>query len=94
MYGIPGQSRRRPRAVLADALALEPEHLSCYELEAKPGTRFTHTHGTELHRQAEVMEDYFERVVDTLTGRRATAGTRRRTSAATTRPASSERDTT
>ena len=24
-----------------DQLALGPEHLSCYELEAKPGTRFT-----------------------------------------------------
>ena len=33
---------------LAEALALAPEHLSCYELEAKPGTRFTHAHGEEL----------------------------------------------
>ena len=47
---------------------MEPEHLSCYELEAKPGTRFTHAHGEELERQAEAMEDYFERVVETLTG--------------------------
>ena len=53
---------------LAEALALEPEHLSCYELEAKPGTRFTHAHGAELERQAESMETYFERVVATLTG--------------------------
>ena len=53
---------------LAEALALEPEHLSCYELEAKPGTRFTHAHGEELARQAEAMEGYFERVVETLTG--------------------------
>ena len=43
------------------------EHLSCYELEAKPGTRFTHAHGEELARQAEAMEGYFEQVVDTLT---------------------------
>ncbi|MGI8479526.1 MAG: radical SAM family heme chaperone HemW, partial [Gaiellaceae bacterium] len=49
------------------ALTLEPEHLSCYELEAKPGTRFTHAHGDELERQAEAMEGYFEAVVDTLT---------------------------
>ena len=48
---------------LAEALALEPEHVSCYELEAKPGTRFTHAHGAELERQAESMEAYFERVV-------------------------------
>lgn len=67
LYGIPGQSAADLDADLADALALEPEHLSCYELEAKPGTRFTHAHGNELERQAEAMEDYFERVVDRLT---------------------------
>ena len=67
LYGVPGQSTADLDADLADALALEPEHLSCYELEAKPGTRFTHAHGDELERQAEAMEDYFERVVDQLT---------------------------
>ncbi len=68
IYGIPGQSPADLEADLASALALDPEHLSCYELEAKPGTRFTHAHGAELERQAEAMEDYFERVVDRLTG--------------------------
>jgi oxygen-independent coproporphyrinogen-3 oxidase len=68
LYGIPGQSPSDLDADLAEALALEPEHLSCYELEAKPGTRFTHAHGAELERQAESMESYFERVVATLTG--------------------------
>jgi putative oxygen-independent coproporphyrinogen III oxidase len=68
IYGIPGQSTGDLERDLAEALALEPEHLSCYELEAKPGTRFTHAHGEELERQAEAMEDYFERVVETLTG--------------------------
>ena len=68
IYGIPGQSPADLDADLAEALALEPEHLSCYELEAKPGTRFTHAHGAELERQAESMETYFERVVETLTG--------------------------
>ncbi len=68
VYGIPGQSPAELEQDLADALALEPEHLSCYELEAKPGTRFTHAHGAELERQAEAMEGYFEQVVDTLTG--------------------------
>jgi oxygen-independent coproporphyrinogen-3 oxidase len=68
IYGIPGQSAADLDADLADALALEPEHLSCYELEAKPGTRFTHAHGEELARQAEAMEGYAERVVETLTG--------------------------
>ncbi len=68
LYGIPGQSAAELDADLSEALALEPEHLSCYELEAKPGTRFTHAHGAELERQAERMEGYFERVVERLTG--------------------------
>ena len=68
IYGIPGQGASDLAADLGDALALGPEHLSCYELEAKPGTRFTHAWGAELARQAEAMEDYFERVVATLTG--------------------------
>ena len=68
IYGIPGQGTSDLEADLADALALEPEHLSCYELEAKPGTRFTYAWGEELRRQADAMEDYFERVVAVLTG--------------------------
>jgi len=68
VYGIPGQTAPDLEADLAETLALEPEHASCYELEAKPGTRFTHAHGVELERQAESMESYFERVVDVLTG--------------------------
>jgi oxygen-independent coproporphyrinogen-3 oxidase len=68
IYGIPGQSAADLEADLAAAIALGPEHLSCYELEAKPGTRFTHRHGEELARQAEAMEGYFELVVDTLVG--------------------------
>ncbi len=67
LYGIPGQSAADLERDLAEAIALEPEHLSCYELEAKPGTRFTYAHGAELERQAEAMEGYFERVVETLT---------------------------
>jgi oxygen-independent coproporphyrinogen-3 oxidase len=68
IYGIPGQSASDLERDLAEAVALEPEHLSAYELEAKPGTRFTHVHGAELERQAESMESYFELVVSTLTG--------------------------
>jgi oxygen-independent coproporphyrinogen-3 oxidase len=68
VYGIPGQSAADLADDLAEAIALEPEHLSCYELEAKPGTRFTHVHGAELQRQAESMESYFELVVVALTG--------------------------
>ena len=68
LYGVPGQSAADLDRDLAEALALAPEHLSCYELEAKPGTRFTHAWGDELERQAEAMEGYFEQVVETLLG--------------------------
>jgi oxygen-independent coproporphyrinogen-3 oxidase len=68
IYGIPGQTEGDLEHDLAAALALEPEHISAYELEAKPGTRFTHAHGLELARQGEAMEGYFEQVVETLTG--------------------------
>jgi oxygen-independent coproporphyrinogen-3 oxidase len=67
IYGIPGQSPADLACDLAEALALAPEHISAYELEAKPGTRFTHAHGAELERQAESLESYFELVVETLT---------------------------
>ena len=67
IYGIPGQSAADLEADIDEALALGPEHLSCYELEAKRGTRFTHVHGVELERQAEALEGYFEAVVDRLT---------------------------
>ncbi|MEX0817819.1 MAG: radical SAM family heme chaperone HemW [Gaiellales bacterium] len=67
IYGIPGQSPSDLDRDLAEAIAIAPEHLSCYELEAKRGTRFTHAHGPELLRQAEAMEGYFEQVVETLT---------------------------
>jgi oxygen-independent coproporphyrinogen III oxidase len=68
LYGIPGQTASDLDADLERALALAPEHVSYYELEAKPGTRFTYAHGQELARQAEAMEGYFERVVEALVG--------------------------
>jgi putative oxygen-independent coproporphyrinogen III oxidase len=68
IYGIPGQTPADLAADLARAIALGPEHISAYELEAKRGTRFTIAHGDELERQGDRMEDYFERVVATLTG--------------------------
>ena len=68
LYGVPGQTASDLERDLEEALALGPEHLSYYELEAKSGTRFAHTHGDELTRQREAMEGYFERVVEVLTG--------------------------
>ena len=68
IYGIPGQAPADLARDLDEALALEPEHVSAYELEAKPGTRFTHAHGAELLRQADELESYIELVVERLTG--------------------------
>ena len=68
LYGIPGQTPAGLAGDLAEAIALAPEHLSCYELEAKAGTRFTHAWGEALARQADDMEGYLELVVDTLQG--------------------------
>jgi oxygen-independent coproporphyrinogen-3 oxidase len=68
LFGIPGETRAALDRDIDSALALEPDHLSCYELEAKPGTRFTHTHGAELARQAELLEDHYEHVIERLEG--------------------------
>jgi oxygen-independent coproporphyrinogen-3 oxidase len=67
LHGIPGQSAAALELDIDEALALAPEHVSYYELEAKPGTRFTHAHGAELARQAEAMEGYYELVIERLT---------------------------
>jgi oxygen-independent coproporphyrinogen-3 oxidase len=66
LHGIPGQSTAALELDISEALALGPEHISYYELEAKPGTRFAHAHGAELERQAEAMEGYFDAVVERL----------------------------
>jgi oxygen-independent coproporphyrinogen III oxidase len=66
LHGVPGQSAAALELDIDQALALAPEHVSYYELEAKPGTRFTHAHGAELARQAEAMEGYYELVIERL----------------------------
>jgi oxygen-independent coproporphyrinogen-3 oxidase len=68
MFGVPGQSRADLEADIASVLALAPEHVSWYELEAKPGTRFAVHHGAELHRQADALEEHYETVVAALRG--------------------------
>ena len=68
MFGVPGQSRSDLRADIEGVLAHAPEHVSWYELEAKPGTRFAVHHGAELARQAEALEDHYETVVAALRG--------------------------
>src|ERR671937_534371 len=68
IYGIPGQTPADLDADVADALALAPDHVSWYELEAKPGTRFAVHHGAELARQADALEEHYETVVAALRG--------------------------
>ncbi len=68
LYGVPGQTKTDLVSDLETAIELGVDHLSCYELESKRGTRFWHAHGLELPRQQEAMEGYFELVVETLTG--------------------------
>ena len=38
IFGLPGQTRERWEKNLAAAVALAPEHLSCYALKVEPGT--------------------------------------------------------
>jgi len=40
IYGVPGVSRESFRADVEAALALDPEHVSCYSLEIEDGTPF------------------------------------------------------
>jgi len=68
MFGVPGQTRDDLQADIEAVLGHAPEHVSWYELEAKPGTRFTVHHGAELARQAEALEDHYETVVAALRG--------------------------
>ena len=41
MFGLPGQSLEEWERDLEEALALRPDHLSCYNLTFEPGTRLT-----------------------------------------------------
>ena len=66
IYGIPRSEFLGPRARSRGGRRDSARSTcSCYELEAKPGTRFTHAHGEALEQQAEAMEGYFELVVET-----------------------------
>lgn len=42
MYALPGQDRAGAKADVAGVLALEPEHISHYQLTLEPGTAFWH----------------------------------------------------
>lgn len=51
IYGWPGQTPERWRHDLETAVALAPDHLSCYQLTVEPGTAFGHQ-----RRRGELVE--------------------------------------
>lgn len=66
IYGIPGERESDLARDLATLEELAPDHVSAYELEAKPGTRFAVHHGARLAEQAEALERHMDLVIDSL----------------------------
>ena len=67
IWGVPGQQPQDVTRDLGEALALEPDHLSAYELEFKPGTRLAHAFGTDRELAVgEAGEELYDLVVDRL----------------------------
>ena len=69
IYGLPGQTRERWRENLAAAVALAPEHLSCYGLKVEPGTplerwvrqgSFTVPGAADVLRETEIFLHYID----------------------------------
>lgn len=62
MYALPGQSPRAWEDALGEALALGPEHLSCYQLTIEPGTAFDRRarRGAFTPADGEAAADLFE----------------------------------
>ncbi len=66
IFGVPGETTAILEHDLDRLVALAPDHVSAYELEAKPGTRFAIHHGAALAAQEELVEEHMERVVERL----------------------------
>ncbi len=66
IFGIPGETGDDVKRDLDTLVELAPDHVSAYELEAKPGTRFAVHHGAALAAQAEHLEDHLDHVIDRL----------------------------
>jgi len=66
IYGLPAQTRRRWRENLDAAVALAPEHLSCYGLKLEPGTPLYARRGSldlpDDDAQAEMYLDAVDRL--------------------------------
>jgi oxygen-independent coproporphyrinogen-3 oxidase len=69
IWGVPGQTPESVARDLEAAIALEPDHLSAYELEFKPGTRLAHRFGTDPATSVgETSDDLYDLVIDRLQG--------------------------
>jgi oxygen-independent coproporphyrinogen-3 oxidase len=67
IWGVPGQTPGGVARDLDAALALEPDHISAYELEFKPGTRLAHAFGTDKDViVGEGSDDLYDLVIDRL----------------------------
>lgn len=66
IFGVPGQTPADLEADLADALALEPDHLSWYELEIKPGSALAGAGTQPVDEDAGA--DAYQRIVEGLEG--------------------------
>ena len=71
IYGVPGVARETFQADVEAALALDPEHLSCYCLEIEDGTPFARAAAAG---ELEVSEDEQRAQFDWARGRLAAAG--------------------
>lgn len=66
IFGIPGQSISDLESDVRRVMALEPKHVSCYELSVKDGTSFQRQWAAELEKQAVSAPRFYEMVVDTM----------------------------
>lgn len=66
IYGLPGQTMERWAANLAAAVALAPEHLSCYGLKVEEGTPLFARRKEFVFPDDEAQADLYLSTVDTL----------------------------
>lgn len=66
LFGVPGQDAADLEADIAEALALEPDHISWYELEIKPATALARMGVAAV--DDDLAADSYRRIVDALEG--------------------------
>lgn len=66
IYGLSAQTRERWRKNLAAAVALAPEHLSCYALKVEPGTPLYARRGSAALPDDDAQADMYLDAVDFL----------------------------